>query len=49
MLFRSHDYHATLLHLFGLDPKQLTFTRNAAPQSLIDANATARIVTEVLA
>jgi hypothetical protein len=44
-----HDYHATLLHLFGLDPKQLTFTRNAAPQSLIDATATARIVREVLA
>ncbi len=44
-----HDYHATLLHLFGLDPKKLTFTRNAAPQSLIDATATARVVTEVLA
>ena len=44
-----HDYHATLLYLFGLDPQKLTFTRNAAPQSLIDANATARIVTEVLA
>ena len=44
-----HDYHATLLHLFGLDPKKLTFTRNAAPQSLIEANAAARVVTEVLA
>jgi arylsulfatase A-like enzyme len=44
-----HDYHATLLHLFGLDPKKLNFTRNATPQSLIDATATARIVQEVLA
>jgi hypothetical protein len=43
-----HDYHATLLHVFGLDPKKLTFTRNATPQSLIDATASARVVTEVL-
>ncbi len=44
-----HDYRATLLHLVGIDPKKLTFTRNAAPQSLIYANATARSVTEVFA
>lgn len=43
-----HDYHATLLHLFGLDPKKLTFVRNATPQSLIEANTTARVVTEIL-
>ena len=24
-----YDYHATLLHLFGLDEKQVTFTRPA--------------------
>ncbi len=42
------DYHATLLHLFGLDPKRLTFPRNQQELSLID-NQPARVVTEVLA
>ena len=33
----SHfDYHATLLHLFGLDPQRLTFSRNGQEQSLLD-------------
>jgi hypothetical protein len=31
-----HDYHATLLHLFGLDVKRLTFLRNGREQSLLD-------------
>ncbi len=43
-----YDYHATLLHLFGLDPKTLTYKRNGTPQSLIQ-NAEARIVKELLA
>ncbi len=44
-----HDYHATLMHLFGLDPKKLTFIRNAAPQSLIESSVSARVVHEILA
>jgi hypothetical protein len=43
-----NDYHATLLHLFGLDPTKLTFKLNALPHSLIDGQ-TARVVTEILA
>jgi len=43
-----YDYHATLLHLFGLDPKELTYKRNGTPQSLIQ-NAEAKIVSELLA
>ena len=31
-----YDYHATLFHLFGLDPQQVTFTRPNGPSSLID-------------
>lgn len=30
------DYHATLLHLFGLDHQQLTFKRSNIPQTLTD-------------
>lgn len=30
------DYHATLLHLFGLDPEQLVFRRNGRAESLLD-------------
>lgn len=43
-----YDYHATLLHLFGLNPAELTYRRNGAPQSLIQ-NPEAKIVTEILA
>ena len=42
------DYHATLLHLFGLDPQQVTFTRPTGPGSLIDGQP-ARIVWDILA
>ena len=41
------DYHATLLHLFGLDPKRLTFKRNGTDQSLL-MNSNARVVAELL-
>lgn len=30
------DYHATLLHLFGLDPKKLVYRHNGVEQSLLD-------------
>jgi hypothetical protein len=43
-----YDYHATLLHLFGLDPKALSFKRNGAEETLVQ-NPEARIVTELLA
>lgn len=42
------DYHATLLHLFGLDPKSLVYKRNGTDQSLI-TDPTARVVRELLA
>ena len=31
-----NDYHATLLHLFGLDPERLVYHRNGQKRSLID-------------
>jgi hypothetical protein len=31
-----NDYHATLLHLFGLDHKKLVFSRSGREQSLVD-------------
>ena len=31
-----YDYHATLMHLFGLDPERLTFRRTGREQSLLD-------------
>jgi len=43
-----HDYHATLLHLFGLKPEKLTFLRNARQQGLLD-DQPGRIVKEILA
>jgi hypothetical protein len=42
------DYHATLLHLFGLDPQSLVFPRPGGNGSLIDGQP-ARVVTELLA
>lgn len=42
------DYHATLLHLFGLDPKALTYLRNGQPATLLD-NQPSRVVQEILA
>ncbi len=43
-----YDYHATLLHLFGLDAKELVYRRGGTPQSLI-MNPEARVVTELIA
>lgn len=42
------DYHATLMHLFGIDAERLTFTRNGAEQSLIDKQLN-RVVKEIIA
>jgi hypothetical protein len=41
------DYHATLLHLFGLNEKQVSFTRPTGTGSLIDGQ-NARIVWDIL-
>jgi hypothetical protein len=42
-----HDYHATLLHLFGLDPKRLVYTRNNRELTLLDGQP-GRVVREIL-
>lgn len=47
-IVNHYDYHATLLHLFGLDPKSLVYKRNGVDQSLI-TDEKARVVTELLA
>ena len=31
-----YDYHATLLHLFGIHPEQLTYKRNGREETLLD-------------
>lgn len=41
------DYHATLLHLFGMDHTRLAYHHNAREQSLTDA-ASCRVVHEIL-
>ena len=43
-----YDFHATLLHLFGLTPDRLTFQRSSGLGSLIDGQP-ARVVQELLA
>ena len=44
----SHsDYHATLLHLFGLEPQKLVYRRNGQEQSLVD-NQPCRVVRAIL-
>lgn len=40
------DYHATLLHLFGLDAEQLVFTQNNQQRSLLEGKG--RVVHEIL-
>jgi hypothetical protein len=42
------DYHATLLHLFGLDHRALSFPRPGGSTSLVDGQP-ARIVQDILA
>ncbi len=47
-IVNHYDYHATLLHLFGLDPLALTYKRNGTAMSLLDGQP-GRVVTELLA
>jgi hypothetical protein len=42
------DYHATLLHLFGLDHQRVVYKRNNQEQTLTDGQ-TSRVVREILA
>jgi hypothetical protein len=42
-----YDYHATLLHLFGMDHTQLTYERGGREQSLTD-NQPAHVVKKIL-
>ncbi len=42
-----HDYHATLLHLFGLDAKRLVYRHNGREQSLLDGQP-GRVVETIL-
>jgi hypothetical protein len=42
-----HDYHATLLYLFGLDARKLAYSRNGQESTLLD-NQPGRVVNEIL-
>ena len=42
-----HDFHATLLHLMGLDHKRLTFYHNGIERRLTDVHG--KLIREVLA
>lgn len=42
------DYHATLLHLFGLDAEQLTYEQNGRGQTLIDGQP-AKVIQQLVA
>ena len=43
------DLHATILHLFGLDPERLTFRNAGLEEKLIGIGDPARVVSELLA
>jgi hypothetical protein len=43
-----NDYHATLLHLFGLDHARLTYFHNGQEERITDGKA-CRVLTEILA
>ena len=43
-----YDYHATLLHLFGLNPDRLVYEQNARKRTLTE-NHSGRIIQEILA
>ena len=47
-IVNHYDYHATLLHLFGLDAERLSYKRNGTDQRLVE-NPEARVVSELLA
>lgn len=43
----QHDFHATLLHQFGLDSKRLVYSRNGQEMSLLDGKP-GRVVEQIL-
>jgi hypothetical protein len=43
------DFHATLLHLFGLDHQRLTFRHHGLDQRLTTVTQPARVVTGLVA
>ena len=45
---KHYDWHATLLHAFGLDHTQLTYKRNGLASSLTDSQG-AKVVRPLLA
>jgi hypothetical protein len=47
-IVNHYDYHATLLHLFGIDHAKLTYKRNNRDMTLTNAQP-GRIVNEILA
>jgi hypothetical protein len=47
-IVHHYDWHATLLHCFGLDHTKLTYKRNGMNASLVDGQE-ARVVKEILA
>ena len=47
-IVNHYDYHATLMHLLGLAPHQLSYQRNGRDESLLDGQP-GRIVSEILA
>jgi hypothetical protein len=44
-----HDFHATLLHLMGLDHQKLTYRHNSLEQRLTTITVDARVVKEIIA
>ncbi len=47
-IVNHHDFHATVMHLFGLDATQVSFTRPNGPATILDGEK-GRIVSEILA
>ncbi len=47
-IVHHYDYHATVLHLFGLDHAALTYKRNGTEMALTDSQS-ARVIRELLA
>jgi hypothetical protein len=47
-IVNHYDFHATLLHLFGLDHRRLVYMRNGQEWTLTD-NQPARVVSQILA
>jgi hypothetical protein len=46
-IVNHYDYHATLLHLFGIDPQQMSFRRGNGNASLLDGQP-GTVVTKLL-